>query len=164
MDDLAVVGVGGKSVALRDLARQIAVLHVLVGLGDGAPVEGVALVHAGDDQAGGPVRREHHLDVRDLALADALQLPLVPELDLDRGAGLELVLPRPLAADVRQVDPKAARLVHVVGDADAEHGALQLWIGGGPVHDELEIGDEALLVGQGRDSAPLAKGADEGLP
>ncbi len=123
MHDLAVVDVGGEAVLLGDLAGQVAVLHVLVGLGGGALVEGVALVDAGDDQAGRAVGREHDLEVRDFALAHALQLAApVAELDLDGGAGLELVLLGPVAVDVAEVDPEAARLVHVVRDADADHG------------------------------------------
>jgi hypothetical protein len=108
----------------------------------------VALVDAGHHQAGGAVGGEHDLEVRDLALADALQLSLVAELDLDGGARLELVLLGPLAIDVAQVDPEAARLVHVVGDADADHRTPELWIRRGAVDEELEIRDEALVVCQ----------------
>ncbi len=149
VDDDAVFHVGGEAVALRDLAGEIAVLHVLVRLGDGALVEVVALVHAGDHQARRAVGRKDHLEVRDLALHHALELALVAELDLDGRAGLELVLLGPLAPDVAEVDPEAARLVHVVGDTDADDRPLQLGVGGGPVDHQLEIGD-ALVVGQRR--------------
>ena len=152
VDDLAVLDVRRQVVAPRDLGGEIAVLHVLVRLRDGTLVEAVPLVHARDHQAARAVGREHDLDVRDLSLADALELPLVTELDLDGGAGLELLLPGPLAADVREVEPEPAGLVHVVGDADADDRPLQLRIRRLPVHDELEVRDEALVVGQGGNS------------
>ena len=148
VDDHRIVDSGGEAVALRDLTGEIAVLHVLVGLGDGALVEAVTLVDAGDDEAARSVGGEHDLEVRDLALAHALQLALVAELDLDGGAGLELVLPGPLAIDVGEVHPEAARLVHVVGDAKADDGAPELGIGCGAVDKELEIRDKALVVRQ----------------
>ncbi len=148
VDHLRVVDVGGEAVALRDLAGEIAVLHVLVGLGDGALVEAVALVDAGHDQPAGAVRGEDDLEVRDLALAYRGELALVAELDLDGGAGLELVLLGPLAVDVGEVDPEAARLVHVVGDADADDRAFELGAGGGSIDEELKIWHVALVVSQ----------------
>src|SRR5438552_1412378 len=152
VDDLAVLDVRGQVVAARDLGGEIAVLHVLVGLRDGALVEAVAFVHARHHQAARAVGGEHDLDVRDLALADALELALVAELDLDGGAGLELLLLAPLAADVREVEPEPAGLVHVVGDADPDDRALQLRIRRLPVDHELEVRDETLVVGQGGNS------------
>src|SRR5947199_114824 len=81
---------------------------------------------AGHDQPRRAVGGEDDLEVRDLALAHALERADETELDLDGGAGLELVLLGPLAVDVGEMDPEAARLVHVVGDTDADHRALQL--------------------------------------
>ena len=161
VDHDAVVGVGGESVALGDLAGEIAVLHVLVGLGDGALVEAVALVDAGHDQPRRAVGGEDDLEVRDLALAHALERADETELDLDGGAGLELVLLGPLAVDVGEMDPEAARLVHVVGDTDADHRALQLRVGSRAVDHELEVGDEVLVVCQAGTPCARPQGQDE---
>ena len=160
MDDLRVVDGGGEAVALRDLRGEIGVLHVLVRLGDGALGEAVPLVHAGNDEPRRAVGREHDLEVRDLALADALQLALVAELDLDGGAGLELVALGPLAADVREVDPEAAGPVHVVGDADPNYGARQLRVGSGTVHKELEMRHPMSVVRQ-RKAPSVSSGQQE---
>ena len=146
VDDLAVFHVGLQAVALRDLRGKVRVLDVLVSLGDGALVERVAGVEARHDQARRAIRREHHLERRDLGLADAGERALVAELDLDLGAGLELVALRPLVPDVRKVDLERAGLVHVIGDADSDDRGFHLGVGCGAVHREREVGHHRRCV------------------
>jgi hypothetical protein len=146
VDDLAVIDLGGQAVALRHLRGEVAVLHVLVRLGLGALGERLALVEARDHHAGRAVGGDHHLERGDLGLADRLELALVAHLDDDGHAGLELVALGELVADVREVELEARRLVHVVGDADADDRGLELRIGLCAVHHQLEIGDH-LVVG-----------------
>ncbi len=146
VDHLAVVHVGGKPVALGDLLRQVRVLHVLVRLGQRPLGEALPLVEPGHHQARRAVRGEHHLQGLHLGLADRLQLPGVAELDLDRGARLELVALGPLAADVRQVQLEPRCAVHVVRAADADDRARQLRVGLLAVDEQLERGHQPLVV------------------
>ena len=160
VDDLAVVDIGGETVALRDLVGEVGVLDVLVRLGERALGEAVALVHAGHQQASGALGREHHFERLHLGLAHRLELALVTELDLDLGAGLELVGLGPLAAHVGEMELEAPRPVHVVGAADADDRAGQLGVGGLTVDDELEGGYQPLVVcRQGRGPLLVRPGA-----
>ena len=146
MDHLAVVHVGGEPIALGDLPRQVGVLHVLVRLGLRALGEALALVEPGDEEPGRPVGREDHLERLHLGLADRLELAHVAELDLDLGAGLELVALRPLAAGVGEMELEPRRAVHVVGAADPDDGAGQLRICFLAVDEQLERGHQPLVV------------------
>ena len=146
MDHLAVVHVGGEPIALGDLPRQVGVLHVLVRLGLRALGEALALVEPGDEEPGRPVGREDHLQRLHLGFADRLELAHVAELDLDLGAGLELVALRPLAAGVGEMELEPRRAVHVVGAADPDDGAGQLRIRLLAVDEQLECGHQPLVV------------------
>ena len=146
VDDLAVVDIGGKPVALRDLLRQVRVLHVLVRLGLRPFGEALSLVEPGHQEARRPVRSEHYLQGLHFGLADRLQLPDVAELDLDLGARLELVALGPLAADVGDVQLEPRRPVHVVRAADADDRAGQVRAGLLPVDEQLEGGHQPLVV------------------